>query len=80
MMDVKHCAGCEDDFYNGKNPYGILTCWHLKAARLVPRLLIHIDQPPPYRDVKPQPLPNCYRMARHVAVKPQAIDARGYWR
>ena len=80
MMNVKHCSGCEDDFYNGKNPYGVKECWHLKSAKLIPRILIHIDQPPPYLNNKVTQLPNCYRMARHVAVKPEAIDRQGYWR
>lgn len=26
------CAGCEDDFYNGHNPYGVKECWAFKTA------------------------------------------------
>lgn len=29
------CQGCHDDFYNGKNPYGIKECWHFKDAKVV---------------------------------------------
>lgn len=79
MMDVKHCAGCKDDFYNGKNPHGVKECWMLKSAKLAPRLLIHIDQPPPYLEVKVKSLPECYRLKRHVTVKPEAIDSNGFW-
>ena len=78
-LDVKHCAGCEDDFYNGKNPMGITECWMRTTATLVPRLLIHIDQAPPY-SMKPQQLPSCYRKKRYATVKPESLDSRGYWR
>jgi hypothetical protein len=27
------CAGCRDDFYNGKNPIGIKKCWYFDKAR-----------------------------------------------
>jgi hypothetical protein len=79
-IDVKHCEGCENDFYNGKNPYGVKECWQRPDARLEPRLLIHVEQAPPYKNLKPQPTPTCYKMKRFVTVKPDAIDAAGYWR
>lgn len=34
---LKHCLGCEQDFYNDKNPLGVKRCWHLKDAKLVTR-------------------------------------------
>jgi hypothetical protein len=37
---LKHCAGCRDDFYNGKNPMGVQRCWGLKTAELVTRYCI----------------------------------------
>ena len=80
MIDVKHCAGCEDDFYNGNNDLGVVRCWHLEAATLAPRLLIGINQPPPYLRDKPQMLPVCYRKRRFVTVKPEAIDSQGLWK
>jgi hypothetical protein len=78
-MDKQHCLGCEDDFYNGKNQYGIVECWHLKDARLEPRLLIHIEQPPPYHQ-KPELRPICYHKKRFATVKPESLDAKGYWK
>lgn len=80
ILDVKHCAGCQDDFYNGHNPYGIKECWMLKTAKLEPRVLIHIDQMPPYKNLKPKPMPTCYKAQRFVTVKPDAIGADGYWK
>lgn len=79
MLDVKHCSGCKDDFYNGHNPHGVKECWMREKATLVARLLIHVDQPPPYKS-KPKQVPNCYRMDRHVTVKPEDLDANGFWR
>jgi hypothetical protein len=80
MIDVKHCSGCEDDFYNGRNPYGVKQCWSLEKAQLVPRLLIPIDLAPPYKHIKPQQVPSCYKRKRYATVKPESIAADGYWR
>lgn len=80
MIDVKHCAGCHDDFYNGHNEYGVKECWGRKTAQLVERVLIHIDQPPPYRNLKVQQLPSCYKRQRFVSVAPTRIGADGYWK
>lgn len=79
MVDVKHCDGCRDDFYNGKNQYGVKRCWMLEKAELAPRLLIHVDQAPPYLRTKPVQVPTCYKKDRHVTVKTDAIGADGYW-
>lgn len=80
MLDESYCNGCENNFYNGKNPYGVAECWHRKDAKLGSYLLIHIDEPPPYAGKKPKRLPNCYQMSRHVKVEPSRITAGGYWR
>lgn len=34
---ITPCAGCREDFYNGKNNLGITHCWHLESALLVKR-------------------------------------------
>jgi hypothetical protein len=80
VIDVKHCSGCVDDSYNDHNPYGVKACWLREGAKLEPRLLIHIDQVPPYRNVKPITVPTCYKMPRYVTAKLEAIDANGYWK
>ena len=36
-MNAKHC---DDDFYNGRNPYGIKACWLLSGAKLITRYQI----------------------------------------
>jgi hypothetical protein len=80
MTDIKHCAGCTEDFYNGNNPLGVKECWNRKTAEMVNRVFVHIDQPPPYRNFKARTVPGCYRLARHVSVEPEAILPNGYWR
>lgn len=34
---LQYCGGCQGDFYNGNNPYGIKECWHLKTSKLANR-------------------------------------------
>lgn len=80
MIDLKHCSGCKDDFYNGKNPLGVKQCWMRKDATLEPRILIPVDMPPPYKGFKAKRRPTCYSAQRMVSVKPERIDSRGYWR
>lgn len=44
------CSGCRDNFYNGRNPYNIKQCWHLKKAKLKEREIyfsIHQVKPTP---------------------------------
>lgn len=44
-MNTKHCLGCVNDFYNGKNPYGVKECWSLKNAALTTRYRLHVNTP-----------------------------------
>lgn len=59
-MTKSACSGCEDNFYNGHNPYGVKECWCFKSAEIIQRKKIPIDQRPPWNH-KPQKLPSCYR-------------------
>ena len=67
-MDVRFCYGCENDFYNGKNPYGIAECWHRAEAKRESFRLIPIDLRPPYLHIKPTKLPTCYTKKRHAKI------------
>ena len=80
MLDKKKCAGCEDDFYNGKNPYGVQQCWGLETAKLVERKLIPIWQQPPYNKIPLTKVPNCYKQKGYSTVKPESLDSKGYWK
>jgi len=55
------CSGCEQDFYNDKNPLGVKECWSFKDAKLVKVKAIGIWQSPPYDKVKPIKKLNCYQ-------------------
>ena len=82
-MDKKHCIGCRNDFYNGKNPHGVEECWHLKDAKLVWRIPIGNYEPPPYRNKKKVRKPHCFHESgpnRTHYVDPDDITDRGYWK
>jgi hypothetical protein len=66
---LKHCVGCDEDFYNGKNPYGIKECWLLKDAKMVLKKEVHIDQVPPWNQ-KAKRFLSCFRRLRYVYVAP----------
>lgn len=80
MTEIRHCAGCTEDFYNGHNSLGVQECWNRKDAVMVKRVFIHVDAPPPYRNPKVESVPSCFRRHRHVAAKPEAIGSDGYWK
>lgn len=72
LMDVKHCNGCEQDFYNGKNPLGIKECWHLGEAKVIFRKAVSIQQRPPWTQ-KAERYPSCYQRKGYIFVKPGQI-------
>lgn len=80
LLNVRYCCGCENDFYNGKNDLGVQQCWSRDGAIFGTYRLVPIDLPPPYKSLKLQKLPTCYRRKRHVKVKPEALDTRGFWK
>lgn len=66
------CKGCRDDFYNGKNPYGIKKCWFFDKARIVEddkgTLKMVCWNPDPYlKDGRQRPCPQ--------AKEPEETDA-----
>jgi hypothetical protein len=61
MMDMQHCVGCEDDFYNDKNPMGVKRCWMLETAVLKTRYRISRDAPMGDREnYRKCERPSCY--------------------
>ena len=68
-LDVKHCAGCRDDFYNGNNPLGVTECWMRTRGTMKTRYQLHCDTPmnrrSGYQKVK---VPSCYHKPRYVHV------------
>jgi len=77
--DKTFCGGCEDNFYNGNNNYGVSECWSFKNAKVIKRLSIRSDQPPPYdRDVWLYKL-SCFHRKQMCYPSPDAIAKDGYW-
>ena len=79
-LDVKHCAGCINDFYNGQNPYGIEECWSRATAKREKYRLISISLPPPDSHIPQRLFPTCYSAKGFVKVTAEALDSRGYWK
>lgn len=69
MMDVKHCVGCRDNFYNGNNTLGVNQCWRLEDALVIPRRRVRMDERPPWT-AAPEPLPQCYHASGYIFVHP----------
>uniref|UniRef100_A0A6M3X9L9 Uncharacterized protein n=1 Tax=viral metagenome TaxID=1070528 RepID=A0A6M3X9L9_9ZZZZ len=72
-MTKDNCSGCEDNFYNGNNPYRVEECWHFKSAKVIKKKKVHIDQTPPWTQ-KPKNYPNCYRQKRYVFIDCEKED------
>jgi hypothetical protein len=67
MIDVKHCNGCRNNFYNGNNIYngnnnmGIEECWSLRRAKMVTLYEIHNQTMPGTPGAfKRRTLPHCF--------------------
>ena len=83
-MTLKHCQGCTNDFYNGKNDLGVSRCFRFdKKKKLVTRIVIGFWQNPPYKNNRKVRIPPCYHGRgnnRYLYIKPEALDLEGFWR
>lgn len=70
MMDKIHCPGCEDNFYNGHNPYDIKDCWGLQTAKLIMRKRVGMNDIPPWNGPA-EKLPSCYKKRGYIFVRPE---------
>ena len=68
QMDKRHCTGCNNDFYNGSNPYDIKECWSLTDARLIMRKEVPIHQAPPWNQ-EARLIPDCYKRTGFIYVR-----------
>lgn len=67
----KYCSGCDNNFYNGNNQYGVKQCWSVPDAKIVWGKLLSVDQPCPddyLKTAKKVRRPNCYRPKRIIFV------------
>lgn len=62
MKTTDACRGCEDDFYNDRNPLGVKRCWHVDTAQIVTKYRIGTwttpTTPGAFTRVR---VPGCYR-------------------
>lgn len=83
MKDKRHCRGCANDFYNGKNELGVKECWSFKGAKLVKRITVGHWENPPYLNKKKITVPDCFHErgnSRTHYVDPKRISSDGFWR
>lgn len=66
-MNKSKCIGCEQDFYNGKNPLGVKVCWHLEKAKIVWKKKVGLWQEPPWKQKRIR-VPDCYQEKGYVFV------------
>ena len=72
-MNKAKCNGCEDDFYNGKNPYDVKECWCFEDAKIIKRKKVGMNDVPPWK-WKPQNFPSCYRQRGYVFIDCEKED------
>ena len=77
MIDLKHCRGCHDDFYNP-------GCWMRKKGKMVWRIAIGHWENPPYLNKKKKRVPNCWHGSGnqriHYIDPEKSLDSRGFWK
>ena len=72
-MKLENCAGCEDNFYNGNNPYNVKKCWCFESAQIIKRKKVSIWQTPPWKQKAGKYL-SCYRQKGYVFVNCEKED------
>ena len=66
-MTLEYCSGCENNFYNGNNPYDVKRCWSFESATVIPRKRVHINHVPPWKQ-KPTQMASCYHEKQYVFI------------
>lgn len=72
-MDIKHCRGCYNNFYNWSQNICGSNCWHLETAKLIKRKRVSIHQRPPWNQ-KAETLPSCYQQQGYIFVAPDRTN------
>ena len=66
-ITLNDCSGCEQNFYNGNNPYGVKKCWSFDKAKIVTRYKLSVDCPCNRKSgYYKMEVPNCYEQKRYV--------------
>ena len=66
----RFCPECKDNFYNKNVRLGAAECWHLKKARIVKRVEVHINQHPPWPQEPIRTL-DCFHRSQFIYVDPK---------
>ena len=65
------CAGCEDNFYNGNNPYSVKECWHLAKAKIVCKKQVGMSDVPPWKTQPIVTILSCRHEKGYIFVDPK---------
>jgi len=65
---LEMCVGCEDNFYNGNNPYGVSRCWHFTDAKVKMRKQVGMNDVPPWTHQPVIKTLSCYHKKGYVFV------------
>lgn len=85
MINIKHCSGCHDNYYNSPSTSGggDGMCWMRKKGKMVWRISVGMWERPPYKNKKKIRVPDCWHGGGNqssIMVKAEAIDSNGYWK
>lgn len=69
----KHCAGCEDNYYNRGNNSPSGECWGLKTAKMIKRKQVGMNDTPPWT-WKSQKFLSCYNRKGYVFINCEKED------
>lgn len=67
MKDTTLCAGCQNNFYNGNNDFGVKRCWSADTALVATRYTLSTNTPMWFREAyRRELLPSCYKRPGYV--------------
>jgi hypothetical protein len=73
--DIGMCLGCENNFYNGNNPYGVKRCWSFATAKVVSKRRVPIWMTPPWT-MPPEPMLSCRKDKGYAMISETSQEKR----
>jgi hypothetical protein len=76
MIAERHCKGCRNDFYNGRENFGGGTrCWSAEKGTMVKRYRLHWHTPPTQKGAfTAVTVPSCYHQPGQYAYQEKLPD------